>query len=370
MSAAARAEARKKAILSRGNDRLAKLTTSARGEEAPYLHDDPPLVSMSKASRNFLGEESADMPTPQRVSVSPSPSPGPAGGSASASTNASPQPSTQRGTTPSRNANIFEGLGSSNPADPSVWLPEQQQQFLQALMNASMGAPGQGQSQAPPLPLSSPIGDPIGPVDPTAGMENNPFAALLGAGGPGAGGPQNPLFPPGMMPVQPEPPKEQTKLQKALPLIHLVAMWCLLAYFVLWVEPNTYMATTGRVDGGVFTSSFWARWADLGTGRWTAEKARRLFLVQAVPFFWAFTTLQIALHSLRIFSGYNAVQPPTLLALALPHLPPPIPSLIINSLKYVQMGSLFLDDLAVIVVGLGFLVYFAGWMAPPQGSLI
>ena len=40
MSAAARAEARRKAILSRGGDRLAKLTTSARGEDAPaYLHD-------------------------------------------------------------------------------------------------------------------------------------------------------------------------------------------------------------------------------------------------------------------------------------------------------------------------------------------
>lgn len=40
MSAAARAEARKQAIRNRGADRLAKLTTSARGEDAPaYLHD-------------------------------------------------------------------------------------------------------------------------------------------------------------------------------------------------------------------------------------------------------------------------------------------------------------------------------------------
>jgi len=40
MSAAEKAAARRKAILSRGNDRLAKLTTSARGENAPaYMHD-------------------------------------------------------------------------------------------------------------------------------------------------------------------------------------------------------------------------------------------------------------------------------------------------------------------------------------------
>ena len=38
--AAARAEARRKAILARGTDRLAKLTTSARGEEGGgHLHD-------------------------------------------------------------------------------------------------------------------------------------------------------------------------------------------------------------------------------------------------------------------------------------------------------------------------------------------
>lgn len=41
MSAAARAEARRKAILSRGTDRLNKLTTSARGEDSPgiIVHD-------------------------------------------------------------------------------------------------------------------------------------------------------------------------------------------------------------------------------------------------------------------------------------------------------------------------------------------
>lgn len=38
-TAAERAAARRKAILNRGNDRLAKLTTSARGEDATYLRD-------------------------------------------------------------------------------------------------------------------------------------------------------------------------------------------------------------------------------------------------------------------------------------------------------------------------------------------
>ena len=40
--AKARAEARRKAILARGGDRLARITTSARGEDgAAYMHDRP-----------------------------------------------------------------------------------------------------------------------------------------------------------------------------------------------------------------------------------------------------------------------------------------------------------------------------------------
>jgi hypothetical protein len=38
-SAAERAEARRKAILAKRGDRLAKLTTSARGDEGTYLND-------------------------------------------------------------------------------------------------------------------------------------------------------------------------------------------------------------------------------------------------------------------------------------------------------------------------------------------
>jgi hypothetical protein len=59
----------------------------------------------------------------------------------------------------------------------------------------------------------------------------------------------------------------------------------------------------------------------------------------------------------------DTVQPPALLALALPHFPPPIPSIIMNVMKYMQMGSVFLDDLAGLVVGIGFIVYFAGLFA-------
>jgi hypothetical protein len=226
---------------------------------------------------------------------------------------------------------------------------------MQALLNAS----------AAPFPQSSPIGEPSVPLNLSLPPIDNPFAALLGPqAGVGADGGMFPPFGPGMagnFPGAMEDPKPKTKLQKALPLLHLIAMWCLLAYFVLWAEPKVYRDATGQ-ELRMSAVGLFKRWAELGGRSPLLSNAMQTFRIHIVPFFWAFTTLQVVLHSLRIFSGFDAVQPPTLVALALPHLPPPLPSLIINGMKYMQMGSLFLDDLSGLVVGIGFIVYFSGWI--------
>ena len=193
------------------------------------------------------------MPTPSRSSVSPSPSPN------------------RRGTTPSRNADIFEGL-SDPPPDPSFWLPEQRHQFMQALMNASPS----------PLPASSPIGEPSMPMDPSLPPIDNPFAALLAAqagGESGAG--VFPPFAPGMIgkaPMDDQVP-EPTTLQKAMPLLHILAMWCLLAYFVLWAEPQMYSAVNREDEVAV---GLWRRWAELGRRSPLVENITQAFRVQLV----------------------------------------------------------------------------------------
>lgn len=92
-------------------------------------------------------------------------------------------------------------------------------------------------------------------------------------------------------------------------------------------------------------------------------------------------TLQVMLHSLRIFTGHvsvvrldeatlmftqpsqNEVQPPALLALAISHIPPPFPSLITNGLRYLRMGGAFLDDLSAVVFGMGMVIVIASWFA-------
>lgn len=343
MDAAARAEARRKAILSRGSDRLAKLTTSARGENAPaYMHDDPPLPNLSTDLKAFVGEETT-MPTPPTISPSPTPT----------------SRSTRTVSAPAATSSANEELKHTDVApqhfettpDPTVWSPEHQRAFMQAIMTGA-ALPQHGPES---LPIS-PIGGEY--VDPTLPPMDNSFAAMLfpqqqGQGlGTGMGVGMGNGAGKGVAPDLPLP----SRLQQLMPFVHLVMMWCLLAYFVMWEEPRVYEQRNIGREFGV-----WRRWAELCMK--PIGITAQMLQIQIVPFFWAFTTLQIVLHSLRIFSGFDAVQPPTLIALALPHLPPTVSSIIMNTLKYLQMGSLFLDDLSGLVVGLGFIVFFSGWLA-------
>ncbi|EGN92715.1 hypothetical protein SERLA73DRAFT_190745 [Serpula lacrymans var. lacrymans S7.3] len=319
MSASARAEARRKAILSRGNDRLAKLTTSARGEDAPaYMHDKQPSRSVSANLEAFVGEET-NMPPPSIVSSEQSrPSP--------------PPPSF-------RASNL-----ASAPPDPSVWSEEHQNQFLQALMSGALSPPSSNQPIVPPLPYASSGAAMTPQSDPLASIMSGfpPFPLSQGQNGTGK------------VSTVPLPPKPATRFQKLTPLLHLLSVWCLLAFFVLWKEPELFLAQThGAVD-----EIYWSRWAQLA---WKNASAGG-WGVQFVPFLWAFITLQVLLQSLRIFRGNDEVQPPTLLAIALPHIPPPFPSLIMNGLRYIQLAVSFFDSLAAVILGIGVVVLISSWM--------
>lgn len=102
--------------------------------------------------------------------------------------------------------------------------------------------------------------------------------------------------------------------------------------------------------------------------------------MRAQSFFWTFLTLQLTLHSLRIFTRnvrpgvesiscqtdahQDRVALPGIVSFALPHLPPPIPSLIVNGAKYYTMLGMLLDDIAALVFALGVVVWIHGyWVA-------
>jgi hypothetical protein len=140
-TAAVRAEARRKAILAKRGDRLAKLTNSARGDEGTFLSDGMSIdkfsvlspfmcadvSSVSSLSRSFLGEEpNADMPAPSRLSVGPSP--GPTQDKPSVASPEAPTPVFSPSTQPET---LFSDV------DEIVWSPEQQAQFRAALLSAN-----------------------------------------------------------------------------------------------------------------------------------------------------------------------------------------------------------------------------------------
>lgn len=63
-----------------------------------------------------------------------------------------------------------------------------------------------------------------------------------------------------------------------------------------------------------------------------------------------------------MFAGIDQRAPPFLIQLALPYLPAPIPALITNGLRYIQMAGVIADDLAALIFGLGLIVWIGSWV--------
>ncbi|KIY52937.1 hypothetical protein FISHEDRAFT_34225 [Fistulina hepatica ATCC 64428] len=313
-AAAARAEARRKAILSRGTDRLAKLTTSARGEDAPaYVHDDPPLPNLSTGLRSFVGEESADMPKPRSVS-----------------SNSQNTPTLRSVSAASRESTVVDPLEDFMR---NMGNTEDRQQFMLSLLGGrTPQPPGSG---APPPAVDTNTDDPLAAMLQQFGIA--PQAGVKGAS-------------PKIVMAEKQPP---TLFQRLIPLLHLILTWGLLVYFV-FLRPSS---VANDVSEGVDGASKWWRWAELGRRPPTAAAWQDDFLLS---FFRVFLAVQIVLQSMRIFSGFDTFRVPSLLGLVMPHLPAPFPAIIAHTFKYMQMSSIVLNDIALLIVGLGFVVAGAG----------
>lgn len=59
----------------------------------------------------------------------------------------------------------------------------------------------------------------------------------------------------------------------------------------------------------------------------------------------------------------DPVRPPMLLSMALQQMPPTVSSIVLNGMKYMQIGSVFFDDVAALLVGLGLLIWLASWLS-------
>lgn len=114
------------------------------------------------------------------------------------------------------------------------------------------GVPNPSHPGQPRLPSFSDDGDEL----PMPALDN-PLAAMLSSFSQEGGG----ALPPSAAGKAPsaDAAVQPTRLQKLMPFIHLITMWGLLGYFVLYKEPKVYDSQGGAVGVGM-----WRRWAELG----------------------------------------------------------------------------------------------------------
>jgi hypothetical protein len=157
-------------------------------------------------------------------------------------------------------------LGSS-PPDPSVWSNEQQQQFLQTLL---------GGGPPPSEPHSFNVNAPVS----SSAVPDDPLLALMSSLGvdPGIGRGV------GAVPQSKAEAKPKT-IQKLLPILHVVAVWALVAFFIFWREPEAFRERNPAI---ISAGDIWNRWARLASGpaersSWGIEIVVSLPLVVCCP---------------------------------------------------------------------------------------
>jgi len=148
-------------------------------------------------------------------------------------------------------------------------------------------------------------------------------------------------------------PAQKTAMQKVLPLLYLLATWVMLSYFVIIWEPQVYESVLHDLSH----DSLWSRWSELN---WREAKGK--IGVQTAPIFWAFTTLQLALHSTVLFTKSGVFRPPALLNMILLSLPQHISPWVMRCFSYWQLAGIFLDNLAALIFGVGVLIWIATCM--------
>ncbi|KAB5593529.1 Transmembrane protein [Ceratobasidium theobromae] len=353
-AAKARAEARKKAILSGRTNRLAKLTSTARGEEAAaaFIRE-----AQAQEKAQALAQAQAEAQAQQNDLSLP-------GfrdtnlrdfvGESTPITSLTPSPGPSRAATPSYATDVSSHARADSGLDspPPVWTPEQE-----ALLRRIMGGPpGAGSPDANADPLAAmmsmfsgpggPLGDMLGGLGGREGDRVPPALKNLGLG---VTGPEEMMNVPPM--AQPPRPGPKSFLARCLPLLHIIATVALCLWFVVFAEPSTYAAVRG--DELTAPSSIWGRWAVL------AKRESESFGVHPMPFILAFITMQLVLHSLSVFYDPIVFEPTGILGMVIPHLPQPFPSLIMHSMKYLKLGGALLDDLSIVIFIFGATVWLA-----------
>jgi len=252
-----RSEARRKALLDRGTDRLKKLTSSARGEDAPqFAHEDPPLVVPLKS---FIGESTPAVST------------------------------------------------STETLDPE-WSPEAIRRSMQSFISTD----------------TDPDTHPHVPSLYTETQTKTPSS----------------------------PQELKKKSQRVTLLLSVLCPTLLLVYYSVFYEPSLY-----RSYSHIGNAHWTYRWSSLGL---QAGYADRTDGVQPVPFLVSFIAcLFVQQLSSVLLLPVESVQP-ALYTMVSPYLPSSIRRRASQFLLFVRLLSSMLDQMAVVVFGIGTIVWIAG----------
>ncbi|WVF70156.1 hypothetical protein IAT40_004944 [Kwoniella sp. CBS 6097] len=363
--AAKRAAARKAKILARGNTGLAKLAQTARGEEAQALYADdfkpspsstprtetpPPLNPSSSSSASPSAPTEYQSQSQSQAKPSWAPPPPSASQSTRANANANGMSAEQQAMSAQLEAmmSMFGGTGPGGAgAGPGAGGEAGEMPDFSEIMAQMMGVGPDGMGGAVGQNLLGDVDDPagLGGMGP-GGIPSNVF----GPGGLGGASGDSP-FPFSMPGMGPAPTK--SKAAKWFPLVHFISIILLSLFSVLWWEPTLRARSPlSGIDQG------WSgRWAGHLGDKWV-----RLSGIEAIPVFWAFTTLELILQTTRFMIFKSPPPPHSLIQTFLPILPPKISRPLVTGSRYLNLLSQFYKDGALFVFVVGVSTVVASWL--------
>ncbi|GAA5918229.1 hypothetical protein JCM6882_003019 [Rhodosporidiobolus microsporus] len=325
--AAARAAARREKLLAKGKDRLDKITGTVKGEG------------------RFVNESAG---LPPRI------------------------PDAVPGANPPAPTSLADINSSDDPAEVDL------ASNPLSLLSGGGGAPG-----ANPFGAFPGLGGLGGGGEGGAGGED-PFMQMMqamaqqGGGAPGtAGAPSAAGGQPMANPFLQPPPPPKTFLDRVFPLVHILAMVGLAAYAVVFLEPARRVAEygwTGTHDDGIDWSAWGALLSVKPRDHGAAAQAVGFRQLAEVPLLWMFISVELVLQTTRLFLLRNRPSPPGLLTSFLPLLSQFSPQLglaIQTGVKYLDLFSTCLNDLAVLIFCIGVVVLVGRYKtgAPTEGWL-
>lgn len=350
-------EARKARILSKGSDRLARITNTGRGEGASaYLKDNTPSLPStptpnSSAQLNNPIATARDDDDPLEVDIS----------------TLSPRAGPLRGEDATNPFAMFGGGG-----DPMM-----------------MGGAGQGGQQNPMEALMAMMGGAGGGMGGPPGTDGQPdmsglppqLAAMMqqfgAAGGPGGAGGAS------AVPTATATKSLSERCFDLLQAVLVVALAVVAAKSSLFdtnrssVLPDSVSETLDKLPPSAFPSTL-RRWAKLGYQQpspleWSSPLTLTTTTTTpfGLPLFWIFLSLELTLQAARIvIFSRKTPAPPSLLSTLTAMLPIPNLHLAVRLVgKYLALVNALVNDVSLLVFVFGVSVLWSGWKLGGVGML-